>query len=169
MRALAAVGMACVAWMAAAAPALAWDIFTFPDAKFAAQFPMEPKAGPAKYRTTAGLEAPAQRWSAQEGRVAYSVTLVDFSGTAIDKDAAIADAVKAFGQDGEVLVDVEARINAEWGREMSVNRRDGGHDIVAIFFFDNHLYVLNGRAAAPDPNAATASLIRFQQSLNFMR
>jgi hypothetical protein len=169
MRCLPALGLACAAWLSWAAPALAWDIFTFPDAKFAAQFPTEPQVGPARYRTTTGLEAPAQRWWAKEGNVAYSVTLVDFSGTALDKDTAIADAVKAFGQDGEVLVDVEARINAEWGRELSVNRRDGGHDIVAIFFFDDHLYVLNGRAAPPDPRAATANLIRFQQSLNFMR
>jgi hypothetical protein len=169
MKTLAALGLACAACMAAAAPAFAWDIFSYPEAKFAAQFPAEPRVDQAKYRTTAGLEAPAQRWWAQERNVAYSVTLVDFSGTALDKDAAIADAVKAFGQEGEVLVDVEARINAEWGRELSVNRRDGGHDIVAVFFFDNHLYVLNGRAAPPDPNAATANLIRFQQSLNFMR
>ena len=68
-----------------------------------------------------------------------------------------------------MLVDVEARINSEYGRELSVRRRDGGYDIVAIFFFDSHLYVLNGRAAAPDPRAATVNLIRFQQSLNFMR
>lgn len=168
MRPLAALGLACAASLAAAAPAFAWDIFSYPEAKFAAQFPAEPQVGPARYRTTTGLEAPAQRWLAQEGRVAYSVTLVDFSGTALDKDAAIADAVKAFGEQGEVLVDVEARINAEWGRELSVNRRDGGHDIVAVFFFDNHLYLLNGRAAPPDPGASTANLIRFQQSLNFM-
>ena len=169
MRPLTALGLACAACLAAAAPAFAWDIFSYPEAKFAAQFPAEPRVDQARYRTTAGLEAPAQRWSIQDGNVIYSVTLVDFTGTALDKDAAIADAVKAFGQDGEVLVDVEARINAEWGRELSVNRRDGGHDIVAVFFFDNHLYVLNGRAAPPDPNAATANLIRFQQSLNFMR
>ena len=169
MKAGAILVLALAASLGAAAPALAWDIFSFPDAKFAAQFPAEPQVGPAKYRTTSGLEAPAQRWFAKERNVAYSVTLVDFSGTALDKDAAIADAVKAFGQDGEVLVDVEARINAEWGRELSVNRRDGGHDIVAVFFFDNHLYVLNGRAAPPDPGASTANLIRFQQSLNFMR
>jgi hypothetical protein len=169
MRASPTLGLACAAWLAAAAPAFAWDIFTFPDAKFAAQFPAEPQVAQARYRTTAGLEAPAQRYWAKDGNVAYIVTLVDFSGTALDKDAAIADAVKAFGQDGEVLVDVEARINAEWGRELSVRRRDGGHDIVAIFFFDDHLYVLNGRAAPPDPSAATANLIRFQQSLNFMR
>jgi len=169
MKPLLALGLAFAAVLAAAAPARAWDIFTFPDAKFAAQFPSEPQMAQSKYRTTTGLEAPAQRWAIQERNVAYSVTLVDFSGTAFDKDTAIADAVKAFGKDGEVLVDVEARINAEWGRELSVNRKDGGHDIVAVFYFDNHLYLLNGRAAPPDPGAATANLIRFQQSLNFMR
>ncbi|MGZ3314794.1 MAG: hypothetical protein ACXU8Q_11525, partial [Caulobacteraceae bacterium] len=108
-------------------------------------------------------------YAIQEGNVAYSVMLVDFSGTALEKDAVISDAVRAFGLEGEVLVDVEARINAEYGRELSVRRKDGGHDIVAIFFFDSHLFVLNGRAAPPDPTAATANLIRFQQSLNFMR
>jgi hypothetical protein len=163
-----ALGLAC-ALLLAATPAFAWDIFTFPEAKFAAQFPAQPQVGSAKYRTTAGLELPAQRYWIQDGNVAYSVVLADFSGTALEKDAVIADGVKAFGQEGEVLVDVEARINSEYGRELSVRRRDGGHDIVAIFFFDSHLYVLNGRAAAPDPNAATANLIRFQQSLNFMR
>ena len=169
MRTLAALGLACAVWLAAAAPALAWDIYSYPEAKFAAQFPSEPQIGPAKYRTTAGLDLPAQRYWAQEGNVAYSLLLADFTGTALDKDAAIADAVKAFGQEGEVLVDVEARINREYGRELSIKRKDGGHDIVAVFFFDDHLYVLNGRAAPPDPTAATANLIRFQQSLNFMR
>ena len=168
MKALPVPGLAC-ALLLAATPAFAWDIFTFPEAKFAAQFPAQPQVGSAKYRTTAGLELPAQRYWIQDGNVAYSVVLADFSGTALEKDAVIADGVKAFGQEGEVLVDVEARINSEYGRELSVRRRDGGHDIVAIFFFDNHLYVLNGRAVPPDPNAATANLIRFQQSLNFMR
>ena len=169
MRTLAALGLACAVWLAAAAPALAWDIYSYPEAKFAAQFPSEPQIGPAKYRTAAGLDLPAQRYWAQEGNVAYSLLLADFTGTALDKDAVIADAVKAFGQEGEVLVDVEARINREYGRELSIKRKDGGHDIVAVFFFDDHLYVLNGRAAAPDPTAATAHLIRFQQSLNFLR
>ncbi|HEY4028719.1 MAG TPA: hypothetical protein VGM25_00115 [Caulobacteraceae bacterium] len=168
MRGLPLLGLACALALTVAAPAFAWDIYTFPEAKFAAQFPGQPQVGAAKWRTTAGLEVPAQRYAIQDGGVAYSVTLADFSGTALDKDAVIADGVKAFGAEGEVLVDVEARINSEYGREMSVKRKDGGHDIVAIFFFDNHLYVLNGRAAAPNPTAATANLIRFQQSLNFM-
>jgi hypothetical protein len=169
MKAMAAALSLAWALSLAAVPAFAWDIYTFPEAKFAAQFPSQPQTGAAKYRTTVGLEVPAQRYSIQEANVAYSVMLADFSSTALEKDAVIADAVKAFGFEGEVLVDVEARINAEYGRELSVRRRDGGHDIVAVFFFDQHLYVLNGRAAPPDPNAATANLIRFQQSLNFLR
>lgn len=169
MRAGPVLGLTLAASLMGAAPALAWDIYSFPEAKFAAQFPAPPQQDPSKYRTAAGLETPAQRYWSREGNVLYAVTIADFSGTAMDKEGAIADAVKAFGEMGKVLVDVEARINAEYGRELSVDRKDGGHDIVAIFFFDNHLYVLNGRAAPPDPGAATGPLIRFQQSLNFLR
>jgi hypothetical protein len=163
------LALALAALLGASTPALAWDIYSYPDAKFAAQFPAQPQTGPARYRTTAGLDAPAQRYWAQEGGVVYAVTIADFTGTALDKDAAIADAVKAFSDQGKVLVDVEARINREFGRELSIDRKDGGHDILAIFFIDQHLYVLNGRASPPDPGAATAALIRFQQSLNFLQ
>ena len=169
VKAVGVLAIAIAAAFGAAAPALAWDIYSYPDAKFAVQFPSDPQVGAAKYRTTAGLDLPAQRYTAQEGNVAYILTRADFSGTALDKDAAIADAVKGFGQEGEVLVDVEARINSEYGRELSVNRKDGGRDIVAIFFFEQHLYVLNGRAAPPDAVASTGPMIRFQQSLNFLR
>jgi hypothetical protein len=162
--------LAFAALAAMATPAwAAWDIYSYPEAKFAAQFPAQPQVAAGTYRTTAGLDVPAQHYRAQEGKVAYILTIADFSGTAVDKEAALADAVKAFGQQGEVTVDVEARINSEYGRELSVERRDGGRDIVAAFFFDQHLYLLNGRASPPDPKADSANLIRFQQSLNFMR
>ena len=151
------------------APAMAWDIYSYPDAKFAVQFPAQPQIGAGKYRTAAGLDVPSQVYVARDGPVDYSLTLADFTGTALDKDAAIADAVNAFGQTGKVLVDVEARINSEYGRELSIDAKDGSRSIVAIFFFDQHLYVLDGRAAPPEPAVETANLIRFQQSLNFLR
>jgi len=151
-----------------ARPALAWDVFSFPDAHFAAQFPSAPQMGSGNYRTTAGLDVPAQHFIARQDHVTYTLTRADLSGTVLEKDAAIADAVKGFGQLGQVLVDVEARINAEYGRELSLANKDGSRSVVAIFYFDNHLYVLHGHAEAPDPKAATAHLIRFQQSLNFL-
>jgi hypothetical protein len=151
-----------------AGPALAWDIFSFPQAHFAAQFPSSPRMGSNSYRTTAGLDVPAERFTARKDNVAYTLTRADFSGTALEKDAAIADAVKGFGQSGQVLVDVEARINSEYGRELSLDNKDGSRSVVAIFFFDSHLYVLHGHAEPPDPRAASADLIRFQQSLTFL-
>jgi hypothetical protein len=159
---------AAVLILAGPAAAQSWDTYSYPDAKFAVQFPAQPQVGQGKYRTQAGLDAPARIWSARTGAVNYTLTLADFSGTALDKDAVIADAVKAFGETGEVAVDVEARINTEYGRELSVAHRDGGRSITAIFFFDKHLYVLHGHALPPNGGDATASLIRFQQSLQFM-
>jgi hypothetical protein len=158
-----------LAVLAAASPAAAqsWDIYAYPDAKFVAQFPAQPTVTSGSYRTEAGLERPARIWSAVAGNVAYSLTLADFNGTALDKDAVITDAVKAFGRLGEVAVDVEARINTEYGRELSVVRKDGGRSITAIFFFDKHLYLLHGQAMPPNPGDSTANLIRFQQSLQF--
>jgi hypothetical protein len=64
-------------------------------------------------------------------------------------------------------VDVEARINTQFGHELSIGNKDGSRSTVAIFFFNHHLYQLEGRALPPDPTARSSSLIRFQQSLQF--
>lgn len=168
MRSLAPLACASAAILGAT-PALAWEVYAYPDAKFAVQFPVEPRINPGRYRTVAGFEAPTRVYLAREGSVAYRLTLADFSGSVLDKDAAIADAVKAYGETGRVVVDVEARINSEYGRELSIDAKDGGRDVVAIFFFDQHLYVLDGRAAPPEAAEQSANLIRFQQSLNFLR
>jgi hypothetical protein len=159
---------AAVLVLAGPAAAQSWDTYSYPDAKFAVQFPAQPEVGQGMYRTQAGLDTPARIWSASTGNVKYTLTLADFSGTALEKDAVIADAVKAFGQTGQVAVDVEARINTQYGRELSLAHKDGGRSITAIFFFDKHLYLLHGHALPPNGGDATASLIRFQQSLQFM-
>jgi hypothetical protein len=71
MRTGAILALALAASFAATAPALAWDIFSFPDAHFAAQFPAQPRMDVARYRTTKGLDVPALRYIAQEDNVAY--------------------------------------------------------------------------------------------------
>jgi hypothetical protein len=160
--------LAAVLLLAAPAAAQTWDTYSYPDAKFAVQFPAQPSVGGGSYRTTAGLDRPAKVYSARLDNVAYTLTVADFSGTALEKDAVIGDAVKAFGQMGEIAIDVDARINTEYGRELSVIHKDGGRSVTAIFFFGNRLYLLRGHAMPPNPGDATARLIRFQQSLQFM-
>jgi hypothetical protein len=150
------------------AAAQGWDSYSYPDAKFALQFPAQPQVSRSTYRTVAGLELPATAYGMRTRQAAFTLTVADFNGVALDQDAAIKDAVAAISQRGKVALDVEARINRQYGRELSVVGADGDRSVVAIFFFDQHLYLLDGRAFAPDADAASASLIHFQQSLQFI-
>jgi hypothetical protein len=162
-----AATLALIMVTAGAAAAQGWDTYDYPDAQFAIQFPAPPSVTRGTYRTTTGLNVPATTYAARDGAVAYALTIADFTGAAQQDDAAIKDAVALFGRRGEVKVDVEARINREYGRELSVVGADGARSIGAIFFFGGKLYVLEGRAAPPNADDASAGLIRFQQSLQF--
>jgi hypothetical protein len=144
-----------------------WELYSYPDSGFAIQFPAQPAIMAADYRTIAGLRAPATTYSAPAGSAVFTLTVADFAGTALNADAAIKDAVAAVGRRGEVKIDVEARINHEYGRELSVVGKSGDRSVVAVFFIGQKLYLLDGHAFGPNALAATASLIRFQQSLQF--
>jgi hypothetical protein len=160
-----AIGTALLAPMPAGAQT--WQNYDYPDVGFAVHFPAAPAVTKGVYRTAAGLSAPSAIYSVRQDNVVYTVTVADFSQTAVEKDPAIADAVKAFGDTGEIKVDVDARINTQFGHELTVANKDGSRSTVAIFFFNHRLYQLEGRAAPPDPTARSSSLIRFQQSLQF--
>jgi hypothetical protein len=68
--------------------------------------------------------------------------------------------------DGKVTVDVNARINRNWGRELSISSKDGGRAVLAIFFLNNHLVQLEG-IVHPGGDMASSAPVRFQQSLDF--
>ena len=161
-------GLALLAF-AVPAKAQSWDTYSYPDAGFAVQFPAQPAVDHGTWRTSAGLNVPSAVYVARLETVDYRVTIADFSGTALDKDAAIADASKVLTRDGQVMVDVEARISTQYGRELSIAHKDGAMAMVAAFFINQKLYVLEGRAAGPDARASSARLIHFQQSLQFLQ
>jgi hypothetical protein len=94
--------------------------------------------------------------------------VVDFSSLKPDGASTIADTEKSFGTAGKVTVAIDARINREYGRELSVTGADGSRSAVAIFFFDNHLYLLQGQALPPNAIARSGDTIRFQESLQFI-
>ena len=160
-----------LALLALAVPARAqsWDTYSYPDAGFAVQFPTQPAIERGAWRTDAGLSVPSAIYVAHLDKVDYVVTIADFSGTALDKDTAIADTSKVLARDGQVMVDVEARISTEYGRELSIAHKDGAMAVTAAFFIKQKLYVLEGRAAGPDAKASSARLIHFQQSLQFIQ
>ncbi len=162
-----AAALAALFLASAPLPATAWDSFSYPDAKFAIQFPAPPKIANGTWRTDTGLDVPARIYAVRAEGVDYGLTIADFTGAAFDHDSAIKDAVALVSKRGEVKIDVDARINRQYGRELSVIGKDGARSILAIFFFGDRLYVLDGRAYPPDAAGASASLIHFQQSLQF--
>jgi hypothetical protein len=150
-----------------AAHAQDWRNYDYPEAGFAVHFPAPPTVTHGVYRTAAGVTAPSTIYSVRQDDMVYTVTTADFSQVTIAPDTVIGDAVKAFGDGGEIKVDVEARINRQYGHELSVGGKDGSRSTVAIFFFNHRFYQLHGKALPPNSDARSSKLIRFQQSLQF--
>lgn len=166
---LLAPALTSIALLLACAPASAqgWQIYPFPEHGFAVQFPAEPAVTKDVYRTTAGVTVPATVFTALKDNIVFTVTVGDFSKTPAEGDAVINDAVKAAAQQGEIRLDVDARINRQYGHELSVKGKDGSYSMWALFFFDHRFYQLVGRSAAPDAESRTGQTVRFQQSLQF--
>ncbi|MEO6338839.1 MAG: hypothetical protein ABIO39_02270 [Caulobacteraceae bacterium] len=160
-----------------ASPALAqiqpkgpdWRNYDYPAMGFGVHFPAEPAVVRGTYPTAGGGSVPASIYSVKLDNVEYRMTVADFSAAKTDEKTAIDGAVKTWGTDGrEIKLDVEARINRRYGRELSVGGKDGSYAMVAIFFFNDRLYELAGKALPPNATIATGKTIRFQQSLQFL-
>lgn len=149
--------------MAGPARAQEWREYAYPDAGFSAQFPVQPAVAELQYKA-AGVTAPARVYAAHQGSADYSVTVVDLSMSGLDSKAAVDGAVKAFAASGAIKVDVTERIDRVFGRELTVDDKDGGHSATAIFYVDRKLYILAGRT---NPGEAALAM-RFQQSLQFV-
>ncbi len=158
---LAAAGA--VLLVAAPAWAQGWQEYDYPEAGFAAQFPVKPTVAELQYRAP-GLTAPAKVYTARQGSADFSVTVADLSGVDPGKDAAIAAATAAFAGTGEIKLDVNARIDRQFGHELSIQGKDGGRTVTAIFYIDKKLYILAARTDADGSGLG----VRFQQTLQFI-
>jgi hypothetical protein len=158
-----------VGWLAPlAAVAQAWKVYPYPEAGFAVQFPVPPIVEKSTFRTSAGVSLPMTRYAARQDRIVYTLRVVDFSSANVDGTSTIAETERSFGASGKVTVAIDARVNREFGRELSVNGADGSRSAVAIFFVKRHLYLLVGEALPPNAIARSGDAIRFQQSLQFI-
>lgn len=143
-----------------------WRNFARTDEHFAIQFPWAPAAAQGRYDLDGRTSVPARTYTAEQGQVVYRLTVADVSGRRVDREAVFRKAVERLARGGVVRTYAEARIRAIYGRQISVERPDGGRAVGAVFLGQGRLYELEASAPGPDGRAATASLIRFQQTLN---
>src|SRR5215469_9900868 len=151
-----------------AAVAQEWKVYPYPEAGFAVQFPVEPAVEKGTFKTSAGSSLPMTRYVARQERSVYKLEVVDYSTLNADGATTIAETEKSFGASGKVTVATDARVNREFGRELSVNGADGSRSAVAIFFVNRHLFVLVGQSLPPNAIARSGDAVRFQESLQFI-
>lgn len=147
------------------ASAQTWQTYRYPEASVSFQAPAKPEAAIGVYKSKAGAAAPATIYTAKLDNVVYRLTVADFGKTAIDPKTAVGDAEAAIAATGTVTSAVDARIDQDYGRELTLTGSDGSRSAVAIFYADQHLYELVGQSLPPDAAAGSGNIIRFQQSL----
>lgn len=151
-----------------AALAQEWKAYSYPSPGFAVQFPAPPSVEQDSFKTPAGRALPMTRYVLRQEGIVYSVEVIDFAGAPADGPGAIAAAEKSFGTSGKVTVAIDARINREFGRELSVAGDDGSRSTVGLFFVGGKLVELVAKALPPNPLARSADANQFQQSLQFV-
>jgi hypothetical protein len=155
------------ALFAACSPAAAqgWMEYSYPDYAFTVSFPAEPRIETTTYQAADGRSLPARVYSVSRENSAFRITIVDLSNAALEESAVIDHAIKTLSKGGEIKLDIPHRISRVFGRQLSIQAADGSRSSVAVFYHDQRLYQIEGRALAN--GSATADAIRFQQSLVF--
>jgi hypothetical protein len=150
----------------ASAPASAqsWKEYAYPSYSFAVSFPAEPKIEATTYQAVDGRAVEAHVYSVAQDGAVFKMTIAELSDPATDETAVIDHAVKALAQGGEIKVDIPARINRVFGRQLSITGKDGSHTSAAVFYYKGRLYQIEGDIS---PAGSDAAAIRFQQSLVF--
>jgi hypothetical protein len=166
MRLLLALPLMAAVW-AGAAQADEWKEYAYPELGFAVSFPADPVIETLPYKAPDGSGASEALYSVQQGADLYKVAVVDFSNATVDGTMAVDQAVDLLRENGDIRLNIPARVNRNFGRQLSIIGKDGSHSTVAIFFADHRLYQIQGTVLAnsDDPNSGDA--IRFQQSLRF--
>jgi hypothetical protein len=148
------------------AAAQSWNEYAYPGYSFTISFPADPKIETTTYQAVDGRSVEARVYSVTQDDAVFKMTIVDLSDAAMEESAVIDHAIKVLSKGGEIKVNIPARINRVYGRQLSIVGTDGSRSSVAVFYHKGRLYQIEGRAL-PSGNDAASYAIRFQQSLVF--
>jgi hypothetical protein len=145
-----------------------WQEYTYPDQQFAVSFPSQPTVTTMPFKAADGTTVMETMYSVRQNTGIFQVAVIDFTNTGTDGAKAIDQAVASLGEKGDVKLNMQARVQRNYGRYLNIAGNDGSHTIAAVFFGSNRLYEIEGTVPASNPDALSGEMIRFQQSLRFM-
>jgi hypothetical protein len=143
-----------------------WAEYAYPDYGFSVAFPAEPRIQETTYQAAEGTAVPARVYSVAQNGAELILTVAELSGTTIGENAVLDYAVANLTRGSTIKVDIPHRISAVYGRQLSIAGADGSHSSIAVFYYKQRLYQIEGKAL-PAKTDASADAIRFQQSLVF--
>lgn len=144
-----------------------WQEYVYGDYGFAVSFPQAPTVESGSFQLPGGLNVPARIYSVTQPDGDYRVTIADFTNRPESSNTIIDDAETLLKQHGDVKIELPARVQAVFGRQLSLNQRDGSHISAALFVYQHRLYQITGTAMPAAALAGSSDAIRFQQSLRF--
>lgn len=150
-----------------AAVAEEWKAYTYPEPGFSIEFPGVPVVQSSRIKNSLGLSLPMTRYELRQGRILYTLTVVNYSLTNADALTTIVETERALSASGKVAESRGARIKRVFGRQLTLDGGDGSRSAIAIFFVNRHLYTMVAQVLPPHPVGLPDDAIRFEQSLQF--
>lgn len=144
-----------------------WQEYVYGDYGFAVSFPQAPTVENGSFQLPGGPNVPARIYSVTQPDGDYRVMIADFTNRPESSNTIIDDAETLLKQHGDVKIELPARVQAVFGRQLSLNQRDGSHISAALFVYQHRLYQITGTAMPAAALAGSSDAIRFQQSLRF--
>lgn len=143
-----------------------WKEYENRDYGFTVHFPGDPTVETATYKAADGRSFPARVFSVMHDTGVFKVTVVDMPGKQTGSDAAVMkEATRAIVADGTIKLDIPHRVRQVYGRQLGITGANGGYSYVALFYRNNRLYEVEGKAFTAGGQAEVDAM-RFQQSLD---
>jgi hypothetical protein len=148
------------------AAAQGWKEYPYRDYAFSVAFPVDPKIETTTYPAPNGRSIEARVYSVMQDNAVFTMTIAEFVDAGVAENAVIEHAIRSLSRGGEIKLDIPHRIRGVYGRQLSIAWADGSYSFVALFFYRQRLYQLEGKALAGGTDGRPEAM-RFQQSLDF--
>jgi hypothetical protein len=148
-----------------AAPA-DWKEYENPEYSFAIHFPVDPTLEATTFRTADGRSLEAHSFSVEQDAGVFKVTVIEMPGEQTGEGALVVkEAAKNVAEGGVIKFDITHSVRDIYGRQLGIAGANGGYSYVALFYYKQRLYQIEGKALVAGGQAEVDAM-RFQQSLD---
>jgi hypothetical protein len=144
-----------------------WKDYQNPEYSFAISFPADPTFEATTFRTADGRSLEAHTFSVDQEAGVFKVTVVEMPGEETGGDSlAVKAAAKTVAEGGVIQFDIPHHVGETRGRQLGIVGANGAYSYVALFYYKQRLYQIEGKAFLAGGQAEVDAM-GFQQSLDF--